>query len=515
MTVAIPKIMSHIWIGPRPAPLEWMQSWRDKHPDWEYRLYDNDFLMRFPFRTRRLINEYFWRGEYAGVQDLMRYEILYAFGGFMADADAICLHPVDELMTRKGVYAVYDRAGEEGRGVSPFLASDAGNPLLKETIDILASLDPWELRKPFHSTGNLFLMRLIQKWGADKLTIFPSHYFVPWHHSDPENRYDGPDKIYAEQKWATATFSYNTRDVAGEDRVLSRDAMRDRSTALRKRLLQIVQPDLGGVPLAPVAPDPAKKQADRAANRWNEIQQHPDWEGGLRDLNNTVLGSLDAGGLPAIINGGGFYRLRQAQRVSDSDFMSSTRRLRKRITAYLAAARAPLQIGVDAGHMLYAQLMASPEAEAVAFDTCTRILPRSAPVEVYTPAAMAWLTKSFAGRVTFLHGRPGHVLNAYRRRHPDHRFDLLHFNGIDDNFLKAYGAAIEMLGDGGLILLQDMAHDRVLDRLFELQMIGEVATPIELHDFGPRRGALAVLRRRPAGDRARSFHINNSHNGFE
>lgn len=490
-----------------------MQTWRDKHPDWEYRLYDNDFLMRFPFRTRRLINEYFWRGEYAGVQDLMRYEILHAFGGVMADADAICLHPVDELMTAKGAYAVYDRAQTEGRGVSPFLASDAGNPLLKETIDILAGLEPWDLRKPFHSTGNLFLMRLIHKWGEDKLTIFPNHYFVPWHHSDPENGYKGPDKIYAEQKWGTATFSYNTADVAGEDRVLSRNTMRDRSFELRKRLLAVVQPDLTQDMSA--ASDPARTRADKAANRWNEVQQHPDWKDGLRELNQTVLAALDDKGLPAIINGGGFYRLRQNQPVTDSDFMSSTRKLRKRIVAYLSAARTALQIGVDAGHMLHTQLMAAPEAGVVAFDTCTRILPRSAPVEVYTPAAMGWFTKNFADRVTFLHGRPAHVLNAYCRKHPHHRFDLIHFNGIDDNFLKAYGAAVPMLADDGLILLQDMENDKVLDRLSELQLIGEVATPVELQDFGPRRGALAVLRRRPAPDRARSFHISSSHSGFE
>ena len=83
-----------------------MQTWPEKHPDWEYRVYDNEFLMEFPFRNRKLINEYFWRGEYAGVQDLMRFEILYEFGGFMADADSICRHPVDELLVDKGACTV-------------------------------------------------------------------------------------------------------------------------------------------------------------------------------------------------------------------------------------------------------------------------------------------------------------------------------------------------------------------------------------------------------------------------
>ena len=40
----IPKIMGHIWVGHLQAPQTWMQTWRDFHPDWEYRLYDNEFL---------------------------------------------------------------------------------------------------------------------------------------------------------------------------------------------------------------------------------------------------------------------------------------------------------------------------------------------------------------------------------------------------------------------------------------------------------------------------------------
>lgn len=136
MSTALPKRLGHIWIGPKPAPDRWMQTWPDKHPDWEYTVYDNDFLAGFPFRLRALINEYWWRGLYAGVQDMMRYEILYAFGGFMADADAICRHPVDELLTRPQAYTVYDRPEDDRwRGVCPILACEPGNPFVGAVID--------------------------------------------------------------------------------------------------------------------------------------------------------------------------------------------------------------------------------------------------------------------------------------------------------------------------------------------------------------------------------------------
>lgn len=156
-----------------------MRTWQEKHPDWEYRVYDNDFLIEFPFRNRRLINEYFWRGEYAGVQDLMRYEILFTFGGFMADADSICRYRVDELLGQKTAYTVFDREDIKAAGVSPFLACEPGNPVVGEIIERLSSLEPWDLKKPWRSTGNRFLIEAIKDIGISQVKIWSSHYFIP------------------------------------------------------------------------------------------------------------------------------------------------------------------------------------------------------------------------------------------------------------------------------------------------------------------------------------------------
>ena len=77
----IPKKMAHIWIGPLNPPVEWMNTWKEKHADWEYTLYDNNFLKSFSFKNKKLIEKYYELGLYAGAADLMRYEILYEFGG--------------------------------------------------------------------------------------------------------------------------------------------------------------------------------------------------------------------------------------------------------------------------------------------------------------------------------------------------------------------------------------------------------------------------------------------------
>lgn len=54
-SVAIPKRPGHIWIGDRPAPQRWLQSWRDLHPDWPYTLYDNVYLTGRRWRNQPLI----------------------------------------------------------------------------------------------------------------------------------------------------------------------------------------------------------------------------------------------------------------------------------------------------------------------------------------------------------------------------------------------------------------------------------------------------------------------------
>ena len=42
----IPKIIHQIWIGPKPAPTNLMNSWKNKHPDFEYILWNEQLSER-------------------------------------------------------------------------------------------------------------------------------------------------------------------------------------------------------------------------------------------------------------------------------------------------------------------------------------------------------------------------------------------------------------------------------------------------------------------------------------
>jgi mannosyltransferase OCH1-like enzyme len=209
----IPANMIHIWIGPLAPPLHWMNTWKDHHPDWKYTVFDNDRFEKTKFRNQRLIDEFYLREKYNAVADLIRYELLYDQGGFLPPADAVCLSNTDELWTEPEhkCYTVYEHEKARPHFVSPIYASNPGNEFLKIIIQTLGQVQVEDIqnKKVWQITGNEFLRWMIKKHKPE-IKIFPSHYFIPKHYSAKTPRYDGPDKIYADQMWGSTRKKYQT-----------------------------------------------------------------------------------------------------------------------------------------------------------------------------------------------------------------------------------------------------------------------------------------------------------------
>lgn len=203
----IPKKLGHIWIGHLPAPIIWMDTWRNMHSNWEYTLYDNYFLKEFPFKTRVQIDEYLKRGQYAGVADLMRLEILYEFGGLIPGADSICLENTEEIFNKSCPHTVFENEYIRGHLVSPIQASPRKSDFIGEMIEELCQIRPNELDEPWISTGNLFTALMIDKLRPE-IEILPSHYLIPQHFTGLN--YKGEGKIYAVQLFGSTQSTYPT-----------------------------------------------------------------------------------------------------------------------------------------------------------------------------------------------------------------------------------------------------------------------------------------------------------------
>ena len=78
--MSIPKIIHQLWIGPKPAPINLMNTWKEKHPDFEYIYWNEAEIVKrdFKFKCQDKIDEI---EEINGKADIMRWEILYSFGG--------------------------------------------------------------------------------------------------------------------------------------------------------------------------------------------------------------------------------------------------------------------------------------------------------------------------------------------------------------------------------------------------------------------------------------------------
>lgn len=212
------------------APSEWMQTWSDHHQEWEYRVFDNEYLEATEFRTQAQIDEYLKRGQYAGAADLMRYEILYEHGGFIPGADSICLANTDELFTQGEAFTIYENEFLRGKLVSPVLACKPQNEFVKKLIDVLTATDPERLMEPWQSTGNLFVAEMIEKH-QPAITVFPSYTMIPVHFDG--RAYSGDGKVYAKQMFGTTRESYRRKKNVGLREVISAKLERMRRSKYR------------------------------------------------------------------------------------------------------------------------------------------------------------------------------------------------------------------------------------------------------------------------------------------
>ncbi len=204
-TVAIPKIIHSLWIGPKPAPSKWMKTWKEKNPEWEYRLWDEKAVKNKKWINQAHIDYYYKLGIWHGVCDVCRYEILYEHGGFFAEADSTCQLPIDDLFFDDyDAYGVYEQERIRPGLISPLLACVKESKFAKELIGGLFQLN--EVGEPWKTTGNQYMGEMVKKT-TQKVKIFPSYFFNPVHLTG--EKYQGLGRIYADQKWGTTLDGYS------------------------------------------------------------------------------------------------------------------------------------------------------------------------------------------------------------------------------------------------------------------------------------------------------------------
>ncbi|CRX38793.1 Glycosyltransferase [Estrella lausannensis] len=181
-----PKIIHQIWVG-SPVPkkyVQWMRTWTNWQ-GWEYRLWTDKEVESIILSNAEL----YQKASNFGVKgDILRYEILYQFGGLYADTDFECLNPsFFELASEK----VDLLLGTEPALLAPppmiasgLIAAKAKHPLIKQLIDHLksnfessVSREPTDLSGPAYFTSEFF--KYLQQDPVTYDIIFPTTFFYP------------------------------------------------------------------------------------------------------------------------------------------------------------------------------------------------------------------------------------------------------------------------------------------------------------------------------------------------
>lgn len=206
----IPKIIHQIWVGTHPAPTKFMDTWRDKHPDFEYIRWSEAEINKrgLPLSCMNRVNE---MEEMAGKADIIRWEILYHYGGVFLDADSICIEPIDDLMKNVNAFVGWEneqcRAGLAAVGTMAFPPK---HPLVRECIEWIHQNDCSVVRtgkRAWMLTGPVLLSNLINTKKYPDIVIYPSYYFLPEHFTGLE--YNGHGRVFEFQEWGSTKNNYN------------------------------------------------------------------------------------------------------------------------------------------------------------------------------------------------------------------------------------------------------------------------------------------------------------------
>lgn len=205
----IPKIIHQIWLGDqtkRPSTL--MNTWKDLNPSWEHKVWTEENIPE-------IINKKHFdncENKYTGKANILRYELLYMFGGFYIDADSKAITPLDDFLLNNNSFACWENEKAFPNRISNgYLASERGNIYIKRLIDEIYEMDDILVKNiaPWRVTGVTLLTNLWHSGNDMKndMKIYPSHYFIPQHFTGI--KYEGNDKVYCEQYWGNTLQIYD------------------------------------------------------------------------------------------------------------------------------------------------------------------------------------------------------------------------------------------------------------------------------------------------------------------
>lgn len=181
-----------------------MITWSTKNPSWDYivwtledfesrpRLIVGDSMTssfvvsgpRIVLRNRALFDAFY--DVYHAQADILRYEILYQYGGIYVDADSECLRPLDNSLRNDENFACRENDHDPPLLANSFLGAMPGSSLYGAVLEELGKLNVNAIaneerevlsKAAWVLTGPACLSEVANRDGH-KITIHPGYFFA-------------------------------------------------------------------------------------------------------------------------------------------------------------------------------------------------------------------------------------------------------------------------------------------------------------------------------------------------
>jgi mannosyltransferase OCH1-like enzyme len=203
---SIPKIIHQVWINDlflgrpkRDPPSTSREKWKHYHPDWKYMLWTDEFVDHYLQTYHPEYVELYQNYEYLIQRaDMIRYFILYDYGGLYCDIDMFPLRNIDHYITAPMDHFVYSANGDTI--INGFMIVTRYSPIMKRVQENLRRKQPYYMigkhLTVLMTTGPMLLNHTLLNDIKFPFVIIPRKMFNPYSIVTDKNITDNVDDMY-------------------------------------------------------------------------------------------------------------------------------------------------------------------------------------------------------------------------------------------------------------------------------------------------------------------------------
>lgn len=185
--MSIPKVIHYCWFGNNPKSeimIKCMDSWKKFAPDYEIIEWNEQ---NFNIKKYAYTQEAYESGKYAFVSDVVRFDILFLYGGIYLDTDVELIKPIDVFL-EDSFFLGYDREGLLSSGL--IAGAQKGNSYIEKILQYYSDTHFFLPNgRPNTTTVCTIVTDLLKQYGiqpdgkilrSDAICLYPATYFDPF-----------------------------------------------------------------------------------------------------------------------------------------------------------------------------------------------------------------------------------------------------------------------------------------------------------------------------------------------